>query len=112
MKKTNPYSHFYLYAKNWYRKSDDVIFDLKNILSNYTGVDFKYLSERDVRVILLEISKKEIIEYKTFPFEHFIYNCETDGLISACLSVIACAPSGNLDRLPLDKPNSNILPLA
>ena len=33
----NPYSHFYLYAKNWYKISDDIIDDLKSIVVSYTG---------------------------------------------------------------------------
>ena len=44
---TNEYSHFYLYAKGWYKRTN-LFQDLKIILENYCGTSREYLNERDV----------------------------------------------------------------
>lgn len=63
-KKLNPYRHFYLYAKNHYRKSDDIVEDLKKIQKDYCGCTSHI---RDIILIL----HSEV--YKHIKFEgHFL----------------------------------------
>lgn len=107
----NPYSHFYLYAKGWYQKNDDRFEDLLKILAEYTGSSIEFLSYNDLSTVLLEIVEREIMVEKSFRLTDFAFRCESLGLISACLIVMECAPTGKKGRLPMYKPSAKILPL-
>jgi hypothetical protein len=112
MKKGNPYSHFYLYAKYWYKKTDDTIDDLKTILSNYSGTDKKYLSLSDLNNVMLEIAEYEVLVEKSKSFKDFVFDCSKDGLINACISLMVNTSTGTGDRESLlFPPDKNILPL-
>ena len=43
-----PRSHFILYAKGWYKRSDSVIGDLKHIVGNYTDCDPEFVDIQSV----------------------------------------------------------------
>ena len=51
----NPYRHFYLYAKHWYKRTD-VVEDLRVILSNYCGIELQYITKADVYHMMLDIA--------------------------------------------------------
>jgi hypothetical protein len=110
--KGNEFSQFYNYAKYWYKKSDDVVADLKIILSNYCGMKPEHLSLSDLNIILLEIAEYEVMQEKSMNFKDFVFSCSKEGLVQACLNIMANSPTGYKTRLTgLYRPSSKILPL-
>ena len=109
----NPDSQFYIYSKGWHKRSEDKMADLKKLQAEYANVDAEFIHDNDVLSHLLDIVWYEISTSgnPAYKFNHFISNELQYGIIDACLSMLAVAPSGNCDRLPLDKP-STVLPLA
>lgn len=53
--KHNGYSHFFLYAKGWY-KITDTFEDLRKILENYCGTPKEYIDKQDVISMLSSIA--------------------------------------------------------
>ena len=41
------YPHFWLYAKHWYKQSDDIVMDLRKLVANYCGGDVEGISTGD-----------------------------------------------------------------
>ena len=108
MEKENPYTHFYLYAKGWY-KEDEVVSDLKTILSNYSGVGKKFLSNSDVIAVILPLTYQEIQKFGNpeYHFTEFAINCSKGGLFTACMSVLSlCKVEGR----NIGNPDYTILP--
>lgn len=69
--KLNPYRHYYLYAKGWYKKSKNIINDLKKIQSNYSGVAPEYLTIDDIITVINEIIYP-IIKTSEYSFNRLI----------------------------------------
>ena len=120
MDKVNEYSHFYLYAKNWYKKSD-VFKDLIIILGEYTGTDVEYLTNSDVICMMLSIVHP-IVAKKEQVFKDFIHDIRTESkskriviltldeiIIYKLLSILRCTNKDDFGNLA--KPDPEILPL-
>jgi hypothetical protein len=107
--KGNRWSQFYNYAKGWFKKSGDTAADLKRILSRYSGVPVEHLSLSDLNTVLLEIADYEIMKEKSMSFKEFVSKCSADGLIDACLDVMAFSQVGIRD-IKLFRPDFYILP--
>jgi hypothetical protein len=112
----NEYSHFYLYAKGWYKRTD-VFEDLKAIISNYSGTDVKYLDDNDV-IDFLSIIVYPLITTDYF-FKEFIsriYKNVSTGnsfklsLVESMLFYLHFADKNSFGTLA--KPDSKILPLS
>jgi hypothetical protein len=99
----NVFSNFYLYAKGWYEKSN-TLEDLKRITSVYSGVSQDYITERDVRQVLLNIVRQEICKSE-YAFSKFVEVMETDGFYASCLAVLRNSMIKECGR-----PDSNVLP--
>ena len=99
----NPYTHFYLYAKGWYVKND-LKNDLLTILADYCGMEKKYVAERDLRSVMLEIIWKEMGNLNTF--SRFIAKMEEKNFESACMWLLL-----GVENHSLGKPDKSILPL-
>jgi hypothetical protein len=56
----NPYRHFYLYAKGHYKKSDNLIADMRALMKDYTG---NSLSDNQVVEGVITILREEIIQH-------------------------------------------------
>ena len=61
----NPYSHFYLYAKGHYIKSD-IHSDLKNIMAEFTGIDQSLVKTIDIINVLANVVYHHINKQKFF----------------------------------------------
>ena len=107
MTKTNPYSHFYLYSKGWYLKGTNTLEDLKILAEEYSGTH--NATEKDVFQILMEIVYSEIkTEWQFLKFSLDFHSC---GVWEAALNVLNAVSTGDIGRLPMKKPNPNILPM-
>ena len=121
--KYNSYSHYYLYAKGWYKKSDDIIDDLKKIYSKIYGIEEKYVEVGHIISLLAKLAYKHIKkEYQFFDFIDYLnpnsfanklYKTEYEfnkNLINACLKIIAFTQIGEWEGY-LEEADENILPL-
>lgn len=71
--KVNGYQHVFLYAKHWYKRSDDVFADLKKILEHRNGVEAKHISNGVVVSSLAGIARDIISESpNTNEFTEFV----------------------------------------
>ena len=112
----NSYSHYYLYAKGWYEKSSDQLYDLRVVTSEYTGMKMVHITPGNVCTVLMG-AVSQSIEYSEFKgktiFRAFVYRMldekkSIDGFIRASLEQLMRTKGKNLN---LDKPSDNILPL-
>jgi len=120
----NSYTHFYLYAKGHYMKSDDIIDDLKYILSERSAIPVERCLATDIVDILLSLVYKHITEsgnpemyFKDFiiklkrPFLHknvITYEELRLLIIKNSLSILEMT---NVKDLNLGEVDENILPL-
>lgn len=106
----NPNTHFYLYSKGWYVE-DNKMNDLKIIMSNYSGVSIKYITERDVKSKLISLAHYILDKqgHNDYMFSEFVSNVENKGIVDACLIVLGNAI---VNDEKLGRPNQDILPLA
>ncbi len=106
----NPNTHFYLYSKNWYKQSDDKIEDLKLIMANYTGLNVKYITERDTKSKLISLAHYILDKQgnNEYLFSDFVAKIENKGVIEACLFVLESAIVNDEN---LGKPSNKVLPL-
>jgi hypothetical protein len=110
----NPNTHFYLYAKDWYKRSENKMNDLKVLQANYSGTDITYIQENDVLDHLTSLAWYEINKSGNpqFFFTEFSYRVTRDGLVGACLFLLQMAETGDSDKYPkLGRPDDKILPL-
>jgi hypothetical protein len=120
----NPNTHIYLYAKGWYKQSN-VIDDLKKILGNRSGIEPKYITQKDILAVLLELSFQHIIksgnpEHSFYTFATYILpedawkagvkpgDSTIVALVKSCLSILCLTEVNGLD---LGKPDETLLPL-
>jgi hypothetical protein len=99
----NQYTHFYLYAKCWYARSNNLEDDLKTIAADYSAIKKEHVNINDIKLIL---------SYAVYPllkteyaFIEFMSKVELRGILSACLAEMSVAKISDLG-----KPNFNILP--
>ena len=129
-----PDSHIILYAKHHYQETN-LIEDLKKIYSIRNAVDIEYLNTREILANLLDLVEKLIkipeleirftlsnfisdIDPNSFENRFYIeaekkeYNFE-EACIKKCLSLIRLMRvyKDDIQLIPLDEPNENILPL-
>ena len=67
MKKEIPQNfdhHILLYAKHWYKKSNNIIRDLRVLLAEYSGSYYKHITEDDVREALANCFAKYGLEHE------------------------------------------------
>lgn len=119
--------HFVLYAKGWYRKTDRNE-DLKQILSDYTGIDVKFLHKDNLISILLELAFEfPSVRIKATDFIIGLAPCQRwkylsnpldkcdfeDALIGECLSYLMLTTREECDTVlgGLGSPDENVLPL-
>ena len=60
-------SHIWLYAKNWYQRTN-TIDDLKKILADRSGIDEQCIGIKDIFSVLCGIVYPYLTEYKFFTF--------------------------------------------
>lgn len=58
--KLNPYRHHFLYAKHWYKKSNNIFEDLKKIQENYCGTPAEFLSDGLIVEVIIELTYRSI----------------------------------------------------
>ena len=116
------YRHVWLYAKNWYKRSGDIIGDLKRILGERYNIPPEYLLICDIIEELLSVVHPIILNSK-YKFREFAidlrscnrwqYGAEGESfdlvLIKKCLSIIKCAKVKGI--IELGEPDPSILPL-
>jgi len=64
----NSDSHFYLYGKDWYKKSDNIFDDLRLLLANYSDVPLSdithwHVMDRLLQIVDIEVQKTVHIFY-------------------------------------------------
>lgn len=124
--KINSYSHIYLYAKHWYKRTDPIK-DLKILISNRCGIDVNYINVREcvgqlVDLVWLAINKSgnpqyffcEFISDITFDQDFWKFGSTEETkmdvvVINKCLSVLSLTRISDIDG-KLAEPDSNILP--
>jgi hypothetical protein len=137
----NADSHFYLYAKGWYKRTD-VVEDLKVLQGKYCGIDPKYIDINDILHKLLSLVYPVLAKHpdNDSAFIHFIsglfpsstwqvgydhnsvaYYSEDRSklppyqlemaLIYKCLSVLKLTRVRDIPE-GLDEPDESILPLS
>jgi len=122
----NDKRHFHLYARGWYKKSDNVLEDLKKIYDHYMGHDLG--KDHDVMGYLLHLvapyvdSERLFVEFinDMHPSNAWIIGCEREGLfeptkepydlrvVRKCLSFLKFVPLEKID-IELGEPDSSIL---
>ena len=121
MNNLNTYRHWYLYCKNWYKKTD-IVEDLKEIQSNWSGIDKDHISEYDVLQIILDVVWPHIVnKYQFIAFmdnqlegnTRFIGGTPEDGhikrVILSAKSMISMASVETISG-ELGEPDYSILP--
>ena len=125
----NRHRHFYLYAKNHYKKTDTLM-DLKAIQGMWAGMDPECLMKRDVVHLLLGIARPHIIKsemaFRDFvkyldpnylwSFPAFVKENGEDydyqmALIHCCLSFLALARVDEIEG-DLGEPDRQILEIS
>tara|TARA_R110000824_G_scaffold379016_2_gene570828 strand:- start:4154 stop:4573 length:420 start_codon:yes stop_codon:yes gene_type:complete len=53
-KKITSYSHFIVYAKGWYERGDNIIDDMKKLVSERCALDIQYVNDSDVWSVLVD----------------------------------------------------------
>lgn len=114
---TNPERHFYLYAKDHYKKGD-MEKDLLKILGYYCNADPERLTIFDVNRKLLELAHKHIeYEHHFFQFMKWLINGTTDskgnihyGITESCLSVLSLTKITDV-QFKFGEPDPEVLPL-
>ena len=118
--------HIYLYAKGWYKKSDNVMDDLKTLISYRSGIDGLHITKGDVFTVLLGITYKQMMEdgMTQTQFMNFVEGLNPSAnwlnggnrhddfntvLINQCLSVLRFV---KMDAKTTTPPDPNILPLS
>ena len=117
MTEKNLYTHYYLYAKGWYEKSDNQLYDLRVITSKYSGLKTEHITPMDVTSVLINAVTQSMEHFKLKDktiFRAFVYRMldeETsiDGFIRASLEQLMRTKGENLN---LDKPSENVLALS
>lgn len=127
----NQHSHFYLYAKGWYKKTD-IVEDYRKLVANYSGIDTEYVSDGNIISILLNIVYP-LIGKNEHNFKDFIWSLSPDlrhwstlyhpgdeeysfikALILTCNSIFSTTKVkddvGTI-LLELDAPDESVLPL-
>lgn len=56
--------HILLYSKNWYKKSDDPIADIKQLLAQYAWLEYQNISDIEVRQLLADCWVKYCPEFE------------------------------------------------
>jgi hypothetical protein len=124
----NTYSHVYLYAKHWYKRTD-IVADMKILIGNRCGIAPGFIStencvEQLVDLVYLSITRSgnpihffsEFVLDITLRKNRWKFNGESDDsdevvIIKKCLSVLALTDTKNIDG-EFAEPDQKILPLA
>lgn len=121
MELTEHYRHIFLYAKNWYKKTD-TIEDMKKLVSEYTGVPLEHVLVEDIILVLSHIldnyprySKpstfiRRLLEHERFSKWGKEDKTMRDHIISVSLSIIAFTDVGEIP-FELGDPDPDVLPL-
>jgi hypothetical protein len=106
--KYNPHTHFYLYAKGWY-KEEDIVKDLKVICANYSGIELKWISDADVFQVLYPVVWKEIQRTGNpeYFFGKFVVDVKEHGYLKAFMIILSLSLAVGLN---LGEPDYSILP--
>ncbi len=104
----NPNTHFYLYAKHWYKPSQNQMDDLKVLMHEYSGTPLKYVSENDVYDRLMTLAWEEMNKTGNpeYQFRQFTSNVQRLGVTTACLNILALARAEGRN---LGRPDFNLL---
>lgn len=124
-------SHFWLYAKHHYKKSDDTLADLKKLVSHRCGIDEKYLGFTDVLSVLIDIAYPFIMknsqQFKTFldnlcrfsstnyPFWSYdSVKITPNAMLDSIVSMMSIVQVKDVEKgivfIELDEPDYSILP--
>lgn len=110
MSTDNKKRHLFLYAKGWYKRTDQLT-DLKHICGHITDLSWPLVEERDVVYWLFECVKDYIMIYP----DHRLYSLiskwhKGESFIGTALSFMLIM---GIDEIGYDlgKPDSKILPL-
>lgn len=119
----NSYSHIYLYAKNWYKRSKKPFKDLQKIYAVRNGIEAKDISRGDIlnsvaclayQHIKSEHCFREFIARLFIKYPYSYTKQSSDKRCLLALLAIICNIQvkdeyGNI-LVPLDKPDYTILP--
>lgn len=124
----NPLRHYYLYAKGWYIKSDDLFADLKQIHAQWCAVSAEHLDRCHVVTKLLELAYVHIKACSDDRlFVEFVNDIHPENMwkicslvqgkdddhyarvVRKCLSIL-CLTSKEQFPFDLGKPDYSILP--
>jgi len=105
----NPYTHFYLYARGWYKKSENVVDDLKVLAGHYSGIMPKYITMTDImfhltHLAFIEVNRSGNPEYF---FHRLVLQAGSENSIQACLNLLRYV---EVTELNIGKPDYSILP--
>ena len=124
------FNHLILYAKEWYKRSPNVIVDIKKIMAHRCAMEVEHISEDDVwQCCVMALAKyanpNQIHRYlgelfiprfneNSKDFKFFEPNCPLERAIQNILTVLQrliCVDDSKNIILNLGHPDSNILPL-
>lgn len=108
-KEINPYTHFYLYARGWYARSERLLDDLKTIAGHFSGIHPRYISKSDIlnhmtHLAFVEINRSGNPEYN---FSNLVIQASNENALQACLSMLRYVEVSGLN---LGEPDYSILP--
>jgi hypothetical protein len=114
---TVEWRHFFLYAKNYYTRSERMR-DLLIILSHETGIPFEYAAVRDVYDILVGLFLRYASEYEKRHFFEKLFSDKDSVKIGdvifqllGALSVVKVR-DGEKVLINLGEPDGDVLPLS
>jgi hypothetical protein len=115
----NPNSHILLYAKHWYKRGY-IIKDMKILIGERSGIEPKYIDQKDIFIVLFGIvypyikEEHPLREFLSDIISGFLYIDQTvfERFIKVCLSVLSNIPvkEGNKILIELDEPDYTLLP--
>ena len=117
--KMNSYRHYYLYAKHHYRRSGDIIADLKRIHSEWCGLKAEDIDEWDIINVMTTEIYKHMNEYQFGKLISGLEPLHWDGrrddrpfalrLLEKYLTILALTEVKKIEGA-LGKPDPSILP--
>lgn len=122
------FNHLILYAKNWYKRSDNMLDDVRKIMAHRCAMDVKYMSDHDVwqccvNALVEHATPNEMERFlgvlfqpdweKDKPLSFFEPVCSLKQAVRKILSILnfLMVVDGGKVVLELGKPDPAILPL-
>ena len=63
IKPTELQNQIIIYSKNWYKRSDNILDDIRYLMGKYSGTELEYISDRDAMCVIIETFETFVADY-------------------------------------------------